>query len=92
MSGESRRTRVRTRPDELHALPEDVPVAVLERANQARIVRGDLDLTEIADLARELADPATDAEADVALGLLCDSSRPTVERARQGARLILHQP
>ena len=92
MSGESRRARHRARADALQALVDDVPVAVLERANQARIVRGDLDLTEIADLARELADPATAAEADVALGLLCDSNRPTVERARQGARLILHQP
>lgn len=80
------------RKAELRALLADQPADVQARAEQLRRARGDLPLTDIADLARQLADPVTEAVADVAVGLLCDRVGVSVADAKTGARFILLEP
>lgn len=89
MNDASRGSRRSVRKVELRALIDDLPGKVSVRAEQLRRVRGDLSLTDIAELARELADPETAAVTDIAVCLLCDRLGVSVADARTGAILIL---
>lgn len=89
MGNASRGMRRKVREAALTDLISHLPADTQGRADQLRHTRGDLPLGDIADLARELADPVTAAVADVAVCLLCDRVGVSIADAKTGAQLIL---
>lgn len=92
MGNASRGTRRNAREAALTDLISHLPADTQGRAHQLRRARGDLPLGDIANLARELADPPTTAVTDIAVCLLCDRVGVSIADAKTVAQLILLEP